>query len=247
MSGVGLSQGRRLLIAPIERGGFREGARAIAPAAVAIAVWGLVTGVAMVKSGLPVRWALLMSFVAFAGSAQLAVLPLLVAGAPLPVVWATAFLVNLRFVIFSAASRPYFASLPLRQRLFAAYFNGDIGFALFVQRFGQDPVQGTPYQWGFFYGGAVVNWVTWQVWSVIGILLAGLAPTTWGLELAAILALVAVVIPMVNKAPVAFGVVVAGAVSVALVRLPMRLGLLIAVLAGVVAAVAVEPLTDKQR
>ncbi len=42
-----------------------------------IAAWGLVTGVAMVKGGLSVPLALLMSFTVFAGSAQLAVVPLL--------------------------------------------------------------------------------------------------------------------------------------------------------------------------
>ena len=81
----------------------------MAPAGIAIAAWGLVTGVAMVKGGLSVTMALVMTVVVFAGSAQLAVLPLLVSGAPLPIVWATALLVNLRFVIFAAAMRGYFA------------------------------------------------------------------------------------------------------------------------------------------
>lgn len=39
--------------------------------------------------------------------------------------------VNLRFVIFSAASRSYFITLPWRQRLLAGNLNGDLGFALF--------------------------------------------------------------------------------------------------------------------
>jgi predicted branched-subunit amino acid permease len=46
---------------------------------VGIAAWGLVTGVAMVKSGLSIPVAVLMSLLVFAGSAQLAVIPLLAA------------------------------------------------------------------------------------------------------------------------------------------------------------------------
>ena len=61
---------------------------------VAIGVWGLVTGVAMVKGGIPIPVALVMTFTAFAGSAQLAVLPLLALKTPLPVVWVTALLVT---------------------------------------------------------------------------------------------------------------------------------------------------------
>ena len=68
------------------------------PLAFAIAVWGLVTGVAMVGAGMTVPIAILLSLTVFAGSAQLATLPLLAVGAPMPVVYATALLVNLRFV-----------------------------------------------------------------------------------------------------------------------------------------------------
>ncbi len=232
---------RTKLLAPVDRKGVREGVRTMAPAGIAIAAWGLVTGVAMVKGGLSVTMALIMTVAVFAGSAQLAVLPLLVSGAPLPIVWATALLVNLRFVIFAAAMRGYFVSMPWKQRLLASYFNGDVGFALFVRRFSDDPERGTPFQLGFFYGAAAVNWVSWQVSSIAGILLAGLAPTDWGLELAAVLALVAVLVPMVRRLPAIMGVVVTGVLSVALVHLPLKLGLVISVLAGVTVAVVLEP------
>ena len=45
--------------------------------------WGLVTGVAMVHAGLSVPLALLMILTVYAGSAQLASLPLLAAGTPM--------------------------------------------------------------------------------------------------------------------------------------------------------------------
>ena len=214
----------------------------MAPLTIAIAVWGLVTGVAMVNSGLSIPMALLITFTVFAGSAQLAVLPLLATSAPLPVVWVTALLVNLRFVIFAAASRKAFVMLPWQQRMLAGYLNGDLGFALFSRRFADDPERGHPIQWGYFYGGAVVNWVAWMGSSVVGIFLGGLAPTDWGLELGAYLALLAVLIPMVHRLPVVAGVLVTGVISVTTVNFPLRLGLLLAVLAGVAVAVGVENL-----
>jgi predicted branched-subunit amino acid permease len=90
-----------------------------------IAAWGLVTGVAMVKSGLSATMASAMTMLVYAGSAQLAALPLIVAGAPLWVLWATAFCVNLRFVIYSAHWRKYFGHLPRWQRLALGYFAVD--------------------------------------------------------------------------------------------------------------------------
>ena len=84
----------------------------MAGTAVGIGAWGLVTGVVMVKSGMSVGMAVFMSLVVYAGSAQLAVIPLMAAGAPLWVIWLTASCVNLRFVIFSSMWRSYFAHLP---------------------------------------------------------------------------------------------------------------------------------------
>jgi len=210
------------------------------PLALAISVWGLVTGVAMVNGGMTVPGALIVTFFVFAGSAQLATLPLLAVGAPLPVVWVTALLVNLRFVIFAAASRSYFVKLPWQQRLLAGYLNGDLGFALFSRKFGDATERGTPEQFGYFYGGATVNWVAWQLSSYVGIIIGGLFPTEWGFELAAALALVAVLIPMANKFPAVVGILVTGVLAVYTASMPMRLGLVVSVLIGGSVAVAAD-------
>ena len=240
LGAVQMTAARDTWIPPVDKPAFREGVRAMMPMSLAITVWGVVTGVAMVNQGMPVPVGLLMTFTVFAGSAQLAVLPLLAVGAPLPVVWATALVVNLRFVIFAASSRRSFVDLTLRQRILAGYLNGDLGFALFSQRFADDPDRGSPVQWGYFYGGALVNWVAWQAASVAGIVLGGFAPEEWGLELAAYLALTAVLVPMCVKFPAIAGVAVAIVVSVATVDLPMRLGLLVAVVVGVTVAMLAE-------
>ena len=100
---------------------FRRGGRDMLEFGPGIAAWGLVTGVAMAKSGLTVPLAILMSLTVYAGSAQLASLPLLAAGAPMGVVWAAAFCVNLRFVIFSAQWRTHIGHLPRGRRLALAY------------------------------------------------------------------------------------------------------------------------------
>lgn len=231
---------RATFVPPFDRAAYRVGLRVMATPSIAIAAWGLVTGVALVKGGLTVPLALLMTITVFAGSAQLAVLPLLAAGSPLLVVWVTALLVNLRFVIFSAASRSYFARLPWQQRLLAAYLNGDVGFALFMQRYGHSPERGTADQLGFFYATAVMNWVAWIGSSIAGIYLGGVAPTSWGLKIAAVLALIAVVIPMVKRLPALIGVLVTGALAVVTVDVPLKLGLLVSIVSGVGVAIAAE-------
>ena len=85
---------------------FRQGVTDMLGTGLGVGAWGLVTGVAMVKTGMPVALALLMSLLVYAGSAQLAVLPLLAVGAPLWVVWLTAACVRPS----SSAAREKFCS-----------------------------------------------------------------------------------------------------------------------------------------
>ena len=96
----------------IEKQAFQEGWRASASTIPAVLAWGVVSGMAMVKSGMSIFQSLGMSLLVYAGSAQFAVLPLLAVGTPLLVVFFTAMIVNLRFVIFSAAVAPHFEHLP---------------------------------------------------------------------------------------------------------------------------------------
>src|SRR4051812_5892534 len=107
---------------------FQAGAKDMVGVSLGVAAWGLVTGVAMVKTGLSIPLALLMSLTVFAGSAQLAAVPLMALNAPMWVIWATALCVNLRFVIFSAQWRPFFVHLPRGPRVALGYFSGDLTY-----------------------------------------------------------------------------------------------------------------------
>lgn len=229
--------------ADIDAALWREGFQSGLPSLFGIGAWGLVVGIAMVKSGLTVTQALAMTLVVFAGSAQLASLPLIVANAPIGVVFLTALVVNLRFVIFSALLAPHFAYLPWRQRVTLGYVSGDLTVALFLQRFpSAAPALG---KLSYLKGLLYPNWAAWQVGSIAGIFLGSAVPAEWGLGFAGTLAIVCIMVPLtVNRAALC-GVVVAGATAVLAYGLPYKLGLLAAVLVGMLAAMAVEEGTEK--
>jgi predicted branched-subunit amino acid permease len=217
---------------------WREGFKTGLPTLFGIAAWGMVVGIAMVKSGLSVPQALGMTLLVFAGSAQLASLPLIAAQAPIWVIFATALVVNLRFVIFSALLGPHFAHLPWRQRFYLGYISGDLTVALFLQRYPTlAPVAG---KLSYLKGLMFPNWFAWQIGSAVGILLGSAVPAEWGLGFAGTLAILCIMVPlMINNAALC-GVLVAGAVSVLAYDLPYKLGLLLAVLVGMVTAMVIE-------
>jgi predicted branched-subunit amino acid permease len=229
-------QHRQLVSRAVDsRAAFRAGQLAILPSLPGTAAWGLICGVAMVKGGLATPWAIAMSLLVYAASAQLAALPLIVAGAPLWVIIATGFVTNLRFVIYSAALRPYFAHQSAGKRAAAGFFMTDFTFTLFMRR-AQDgtlPVQ----QRDLWFGGVcATNWVTWQACSITGIVASGYIPTDWGLEFTGTLALVALVGPALNARPAVVGASIAAVVALLTHAMPYRLGLFCAAIAGIAAA-----------
>jgi len=217
------------------RTAFRLGQRAILPLLPGAFAWGLISGVAMVKGGLTVPWAITMSLLVYAGSAQLAALPLIVAGAPMWVIVATGLITNLRFVIYSAALRPYFADEPWRRRAALGFFMTDFTFTRFM-RAAQEGSLPERNRDAWFAGVCSSNWVTWQVSALTGIIGASYVPTQWGLQFTGTLALVALVGPSLNVRPAVVGAVVAAVVALLAFPLPFKLGLFCAAIAGIAAA-----------
>ena len=223
---------------------FAQGAREMVGVSMGIAAWGLVTGVAMAKSGLPLSLAILMSLLVFAGSAQLAALPLLVAGAPAWMIWAIALCVNLRFVIFSAQWRPYFAHLPRWQRMTLGYFTADLNYVVFMTRFPEP--KPAPEQLPYFWGGIAVNWPSWQVPTLTGLLLADVIPTEWGFGFAGILALLGLMYSLLTDRASWVAAGVAAAAAVATVALPLKLNVVVAIAAAIAVGLLMDHVTPTE-
>ena len=227
---------------------FAKGLRDVLPVAPGLMAWGLTTGVALTTFGLSLTEAIWMTLVVFAGSAQLAATPLIMAGAPLWVVWVTSACVALRFVVFSAHLRPYFEGLPLRQRLLFSYFMGDLSYVVFTRRFPQPGAtpEARAQQHGYWFGNILGNWAAWTSACLLGVLFANAIPTHWGLAFAGMLALSAIAGSLMHDAMRVLAAVVAAAVAVAAYHLPLKLNIPLAIVAAVLACLLVERVLAKR-
>lgn len=230
-----------------QRQSFRNGLRDVFAALIATGAWGFVTGIAMVKSGLTESMATLMTLLVYAGSAQLTSLPLIEASAPVWLVFAAGTVVNLRFIIFGAALFPYFSHFSWPRRLVLGYLTSDVGFVIFMAKYGESKLRGTNEQLWYFLGLIVPGWCTWITCSLLGVYLGGAVPEQWSLEFAATLALLAIVIPLVKNRPMVVCCLVAGVIAWFGQPLPLRLGLIAAVIGGVVAGVLTERMAARRR
>ncbi|RQO49541.1 branched-chain amino acid ABC transporter permease [Variovorax sp. KBW07] len=210
---------------------FRVGVRDMSSVALGIGAWGLMTGVAMVKSDMSVIEALAMTLLVYAGSSQLAAIPLLFAGAPAWVILATGFCVNLRFVVFSLHLRPYLMHMPRWRRIVHGYLTADMSYALFTRQYPKPPLTTAEQesQEAYLTGNYFVTWCAWMGMSVLGIALANFIPQSWGLGFAGVLSLVAIVCSMATTRLRVLAGLIAGATAVAAYSLPLKLNIVVAI------------------
>ncbi|WP_334133701.1 AzlC family ABC transporter permease [Tepidimonas sp.] len=221
---------------------FRQGARELLGVATGIGAWGLMTGVAMVQGGLSPLEALLMTLLVYAGSAQLTAVPLIVGGAPLWVVLAAAFCVNLRFVVFSLHLRPYLRHLPRGQRLLTGYLTGDLSYVFFARRYpypGRSEAERRE-QEAYLAGSCGINYAFWMAASILGIALANVIPVAWGLGFAGTLALLGVACSLATSRLRVLSALVSGLAAVAAWALPLRLNIVVAIAAAVAVCLVAE-------
>lgn len=230
---------------PAWRRELLRGARAALPAAPGVVAWGLVMGVAMVKSGISVPWAIAVSLLTYAGSAQLAALPLIATGQPFWLIALAAFVTNLRFVIYSASLRRWFEAYSLRRRAVLGFFTGDFTFAAFMDRVAREGEFVHRDAW--FLGTCALVWIVWQATSIVGIVAATAVPSEWGLQFAGTLALLALAVPLCLEWPGLAGAAVAAPIAVVARDLPLGLGLVAGIVAGIAAAVIVDSMVGRRR
>jgi predicted branched-subunit amino acid permease len=223
---------------------YMEGVRDQLSVALGISAWGLMTGVAMVKSGMSALEAVLMTLIVYAGSAQLAAVPMIAAGAPLWVILVAAFCVNLRFVVFSAHLRPYLMHLPRWERLATGYVTGDLSYVFFARRYPHAgrTAEELAQQQAFLMGNCAVNYGAWMGMSLLGVALANAIPTEWGLGFAGILALLGVLCSLATSRLRMVSATVAGAAAVVAWALPLKLNILVAIACAVVLCLLIEHL-----
>jgi predicted branched-subunit amino acid permease len=207
-----------------------------------MAAWGLMMGVTMVNTGMSVVESVAMTLFVFAGSSQLAAIPLIATGAPMWVILLTGLCVNLRFVVFSAHLRPYLMHLPLWKRLFSGYLTADLSYVQFVSRFPKPGTTAAQHheQDAYLAGNAGLTWLVWMGTSLVGIVLANQIPISWGLGFAGMLSLLGILCSLATTKLRLVSAGVSSAAAVAAYALPLKMNIVVAIAAAVAMCLLLE-------
>ncbi|MBN1304123.1 MAG: AzlC family ABC transporter permease [Anaerolineales bacterium] len=221
---------------------FLAGVREIIPILLGVIPFAMISGVSAVAVGLTGCQAMGMAAFVFAGASQFAIYQLLAINASPIVIVMTAWIINLRFIMYSASLAPYFQKLPTRTRSLLAYLITDQAYAVSINRFDKEE---TVNHQAYYLGTAVVMAAAWYFSSLVGIVLGSQIPASWGLDFAFPLTFMALMMPAIKDRPTAVAAIVGGSIAVISKPLPYNLGLILAAVTGILSGFAAETLQNQ--
>lgn len=231
------------LAAPAARAAFTSGARDTLMVIPSYVPFGLVCGVASVNAGLTTGASLALPALVYGGSSQAVLLQFVQGNASLWIAVLSGCVVNLRMAVYSAAMASKVRHLGKTQRMLVAAFMVDNTFAFIQAREESHPHD--KHLMAYYAGSSTVCWLGWVLFCSIGVLAGNVVPPSWQLEFAIPLSFIAVAAPSIRNLPMGAAALVGGMASVLLFALPLKLGLIAACLAGLMAGLLTQKWTTR--
>lgn len=217
---------------------FMAGVRAALPFTVAAFPIGTLLGVAVQKSDVVSNSAgLASSVVIFAGSAQLVAIQLFDRGAGVVAILAAVAMINARHFMYSAALSDRFRGAPRWFRYVGSYLLIDQVFALTSDQANPE-LSRSPQadQMAYHLGAGIPLFITWQIGTILGIMVGDIVPGSWQIEFAVPLMFAALLVLTLTDRPSALAAVVGGVVAWFGRDWPAGSGLLVGATLGVIGA-----------
>jgi predicted branched-subunit amino acid permease len=221
-----------------DRSDIAAGARAMVPWLAGIVPFGLVIGVSAAHADVPRLAGWLTGPLIYAGSSQVATIGMLGAGAAPVVVVASALVINVRLIFYSATMARYWRGTPWWWRMVAAYLIVDPSVSVGLdgyQRLGRGRGQ------AHYLGGAVLLWVSWLAAIAAGTMVGAGLPAWLHLEFVIPLYLVGQAIAKLAHPAQRRAILAAAAVALLALSAPLQLGIALAIVAGAAAGLTVRP------
>jgi 4-azaleucine resistance transporter AzlC len=223
---------------------FIAGAKGALPILIGVIPFAMISGVAAVSVGLTFFETMGMSVLVFAGASQLVVFQLMTTGSPWIIMVLTAWVINVRFTMYSATLAPYLQKLSTWRKALLAYMLSDQAFGVSLSHFVAAKEE-IDHRW-YYFGAALLIWVTWQISAIVGSLLGALVPASWGFDFAFPLSFMALMFAALRDRPTVIAALAGGTTAVLAKGLPYNTGLVLATILGIAAGYWTESLNIRQ-
>ncbi|MCC6138444.1 MAG: AzlC family ABC transporter permease [Bdellovibrionaceae bacterium] len=204
---------------------FYSGFRSMLPITTGVIPFGAVMGTVFAEAQWSAFEAFTMNTLMYAGAAQLASVDLMEKNAASIVVIITGLVINLRFVLYSAALSPVIQRSSFLIKLFCAYSLTDQNYA--VMSANQDSFKTNQDAVQFYLGSVVCMLLAWHLSVIAGFTFGNFAPASWALDFAVPLSFLALVMPTIKNKTYLLVTVFSSIVSILLYPLPYKMGLIV--------------------
>ncbi len=210
---------------------FRMGFRSVLPIISGIIPFGAVMGSAFAESKLEFWQAMLMNTTVYAGAAQLATTDLMKMNAALFVVIGSGLIINLRFLLYSAAMSPYVKEATPLIKFLCAFTLTDQSYAAMTANHDKFNTNSEATQ--FYLGTAACMMLTWHSSVIAGFVFGNFAPASLALDFAIPLSFVALLIPTLKRRGHKVVALFSSVVSLLLNGFPLKTGLMVTALLSI--------------
>lgn len=204
------------------------------PIAPGIIPFGAVMGTVSADAQMSFLETVLMNVFVFAGASQIAAVELMKHQAAIWVVVATGLIINLRFLLYSAALSPVVQQESFLRKLFSAFCVTDQSYAVMSAH--QDKFRTNAEAVQFYIGSCICMLMTWHSAVIAGFIFGNFAPKAISLDYAIPISFVALLIPTLKNYKYILVAVFSSVVSLLLHNLPFRTGLMATALLGIALA-----------
>lgn len=187
--------------------------------------FGAVVGTVCFEAKLSLTQTMGMDFILYAGASQLAAVDLMTKNAASLIVILTGLIINLRFLLYSAALSPVVQRSHFLIKLFCAQSLTDQAYA--VMSANENKLKSAADATQFYLGASVCMFITWHAAVLAGYIFGNFAPVALSLDFAVPLSFVALVIPTIKNRNYLYVAVFSSVISLLLYTLPFKSGLMI--------------------
>ncbi len=216
---------------------YQKGAKSVFPILAGLFPFGLIYGISAASAGLTNTSSIAMSFIVFAGAAQMSLVNSFTSGTSVLSAVAIAALINLRMAMYGASIARNIRSKNPVLRIIASFLLTDQAYAVTIAEISQNS-KVTPLK--FYLGAAIPIWFTWQTATITGVLVGKTIPSRLSLEYAIPLTFLALLGPFLKNRYFIASALISGGFMILTRNFPYNSGFFISVFTGIAAGYMIK-------
>jgi len=192
----------------------------VLPLLIPVVPFGIIFGAIGIELGFGPYVTYATSIIIFSGASQIVFLQLLSAGASSIVAITSSSVISTRHLLYGAVVTQYLSNLSIYWKISLSYILTDQAFAVSNEYFKKNKKD--KFKHYYLLGAGVTLWITWQLTTIIGILLGSIVPEELGLTFTIPLTFLALLLNYFRKFDHIIVIIVSGVLSVIMYDAPFK-------------------------